>query len=617
MTSLQPLAARSDCRITLRAEYSLAPARSKLQNILPMAEPKISSIGKYRIIELVGEGAMGVVYRAQDSVLERTVAIKVMNESIARQEDLRKRFLHEAQAAGSLQHPNVVCIYDLGEVDGHLFIAMEFVQGVDLERLIELGEPLSLQARLDIIIDVLTGLAYAHKRGIVHRDIKPANIRVADDGRAKIMDFGVAHLASSSMTSTGSILGTPSYMAPEQITEGKTSPATDIFAVGGVLYQVLAQMKPFDAPTLQNLFFKIITEHPRPVTELMPGLPPALDRIVRKAMAKEPAERYASALDMANDLTNVRSKLSGPSYPASVSLSASVASAIEQSRKTSDIRTRKFAYIGAGALAAAAVLAIAWSQVSGPGSATLEAADKPAAVVTPPPSQLAVATITAGASTGSNAATPENRTAVVQAPPRQSPAGQELTAAAARQAAAHQAAARDARARAAKVPPKPVQSRVAGAPTTSTAVPPPTLATRQETVPSPPPSAVVSPAVVQAPKQEAPASAPAAPSAADIGPTVQAYAHAIESRDIGAIRRVYPGLTSNQQQRFEQFFQAARSINVTFTVTNVELSGASADARLGGTYEYVTTAGKAERQAVSFAATLRHDGNAWRLVSVR
>ena len=125
-----------------------------------MTEPKISSIGKYRIIELVGEGAMGVVYRAQDSVLQRTVAIKVMNESIARQEDLRKRFLHEAQAAGSLQHPNVVTIYDLGEVDGHLFIAMEFVQGVDLEHLIELEEPLSLQARLDIIIDVLTGLAY-------------------------------------------------------------------------------------------------------------------------------------------------------------------------------------------------------------------------------------------------------------------------------------------------------------------------------------------------------------------------------------------------------------------------------------------------------------------------
>src|SRR5437588_2958384 len=256
-----------------------------------------------------------------------------MNESIARQEDLRKRFLHEAQAAGSLQHPNVVCIYDLGEVDGHLFIAMEFVHGVDLERLIEVGEPLSLQARLDIIIDVLTGLAFAHKRGIVHRDIKPANIRIGEDGRAKIMDFGVAHLASSSMTSTGSFLGTPSYMAPEQITEGQTTPGTDIFAVGGVLYQLLTQFKPFEGPTLQNLFFKIITEKPKRVSDLMPGLPPALDRIVERAMAKEPGERYVSALDMANDLSAVRAKLSGPSYPESVSLSASVSSAIEQARK--------------------------------------------------------------------------------------------------------------------------------------------------------------------------------------------------------------------------------------------------------------------------------------------
>src|SRR3989440_3249543 len=144
-----------------------------------MADATIPDIGKYHIVELVGEGAMGVVYKARDSVLDRTVAIKVMNESIARQDELRRRFLHEAQAAASLQHPNVVCIYDLGEVEGHLFIAMEFVQGVDLEKLIELGEPLSLQARLDIVIDVLTGLTFAHKRGIVHRDIKTASIRVA------------------------------------------------------------------------------------------------------------------------------------------------------------------------------------------------------------------------------------------------------------------------------------------------------------------------------------------------------------------------------------------------------------------------------------------------------
>ncbi|HKH91933.1 MAG TPA: serine/threonine-protein kinase, partial [Gemmatimonadaceae bacterium] len=199
--------------------------------------PKIPDIGKYRILELVGEGAMGVVYKAVDTVLDRTVAIKVMNDAIARQDELRQRFLREAQAAASLQHPNVVSIYDMGEVDGHLYIAMEFVQGADLEALYQSAAPMSLQEKLDIVIDVLTGLTFAHKRGIVHRDIKPANIRIAEDGRAKLMDFGVAHLASSNLTNTGASLGTPVYMSPEQITGGKATPATDVFAVGAVLYE--------------------------------------------------------------------------------------------------------------------------------------------------------------------------------------------------------------------------------------------------------------------------------------------------------------------------------------------------------------------------------------------
>ena len=564
-----------------------------------MTEAKISDIGKYRIIELVGEGAMGVVYRAQDTVLDRTVAIKVMNESIARQEDLRKRFLHEAQAAGSLQHPNVVCIYDLGESDGHLFIAMEFVHGVDLEHLIGMGEPLSLQAKLDIIIDVLTGVAFAHKRGIVHRDIKPANIRVAEDGRAKIMDFGVAHLASSSMTSTGSILGTPTYMAPEQITEGKTSPATDIFAVGGVLYQVLTLMKPFDAPTLQNLFFKIITETPRPVSELMPGLPTALDHIVQKAMAKEPSKRYATALDMANDLTNVRSKLSGPSYPASVSLSASVASAIEQSQKVKRTQNRKFLYVGGAALAAVALLAIAWSQFSHSGSPNLEAAAKPAASTSGSSPVVAAAAPLPTANSGSSA-TPSPPLVQRQITPERT------------------TSARDARVGGAiKSTPKPAQPKVVAAPPPRTQVPVTTTNTRQEVVSSPPPVVVAAP-LTAPPKQEAPPpSAPAAPSIAGIASTVEAYARAIESRDIGTLRRVYPGLTSEQQRNFEQFFKIARSINVTLKLANVESSGSSAEGRLEGNYEFVTNEGRTERQSVAWAVTFRHDGSAWRLVSAR
>ena len=569
-----------------------------------MADPKIfSSIGKYRILELVGEGAMGVVYRAQDSVLDRAVAIKVMNDSIARQDDLRKRFLHEAQAAGSLQHPNVVCIYDLGEADGHLFIAMEFVQGVDLEHLIESGKPLTLQERLDIIIDVLTGLAFAHKRGIVHRDIKPANIRVGEDGRAKIMDFGVAHLASSSMTSTGSILGTPTYMAPEQITEGKTSAATDIFATGGVLYQILTQMKPFDAPTLQNLFFKIITEKPRPVSELVPGLPPALDRIVLKAMAKEPSERYASALEMANDLTSVRSKLSGPSYPASVSLSASVASAIEMSRKKSQTRTRNLAFAGAGALAAVALIAIAWTRFSQSGSAKLESPDKPAPVVT----QAVAPTSPQGVPVETPAATAKSPPAAQPSPSTQRSVRQEKK---------NPVIQRDGRAGAAiKTQSKPGPLTVAAAPA-QRIDPPVTNPVRQEAVPSQ--SQVVTTApVVTPPKQEIAAPAPAAATAADIAPAVEAYARAIESRDIGAIRRVNPGLTSDQQRNFEAFFQNARNVNVTFRITNLESTGASADARLVGSFDYVNTENRDQRLPVSLAATFRHEGNSWRLVSVR
>ncbi|HWL40672.1 MAG TPA: protein kinase [Gemmatimonadaceae bacterium] len=574
-----------------------------------MNDPKIPDIGKYHIIELVGEGAMGVVYRAEDSVLHRTVAIKVMNESIARQDDSRKRFLHEAQAAASLQHPNVVCIYDLGEVGGHLFIAMEFVDGVDLEKLLEMPQQLTLQARLDIVIDVLTGLSFAHKRGIVHRDIKPANIRVAEDGRAKIMDFGVAHLASSSMTSAGAILGTPSYMAPEQITDGKTSPASDLFAVGCVLYQLLTQMRPFDGPTLQTLFFKIITERQRKVTELMPGLPPALDRILEKAMAKEPANRYASALDMANDLSAVRSKLSGPSYPESVSLSASVSSAIEQVRK-SKTRSKNFAFAGAGAVFAIAVL-LGWSQFAKPRQAPPAAATQQAGTAGMPAAPAATDPGNAAAPTETTA----SRDSVI--PPRspESPTReQQQLAAAARTRAAppKPAPARPAPSRVAQTSPQTSAQVSAPAPIVQAPAQNPVFIPPQVTTSQQPP-----PVVAREPVRQPAIAAPSPPTSADISPVIQAYARAIESRDIGAIRRVYPDLTAAQQRGFDQFFRSARDINVTFRVANVEGTASAAEARLVGSYDYVNSAGQGQHQPVSFAATLRNGGNGWRLVSVR
>ena len=597
--------------------------------------PKIPDIGKYRILELVGEGAMGVVYKARDSVLDRTVAIKVMNDAIARHDELRQRFLREAQAAASLQHPNVVSIYDLGEVDGHLYIAMEFVQGADLETLIQGGEPLSLQEKLDIVIDVLSGLTFAHKRGIVHRDIKPANIRIAEDGRAKLMDFGVAHLTSSNLTSTGASLGTPVYMSPEQITGGKATPSTDVFAVGAVLYELLTGAKPFDAPTLQGLFYKILTDKPKPVREVMPGLPTALDHIVEKAMAKDVPQRYQSAVDMANDLTGVRAMLSGPSLPTSVSLSVTVEHAIRKSKQAARIRLVRRELIVGGVLAAGLVVAVLWAQrskdapppaVAGGLPATPATADSATGAaslprttpgptpVPSPPRSMALIDSAVERPTSVTAQRPEPS---APKPPEQ-PASRERVArpvtTPSTRASTTARQPRNETAPRSTVPsltPTP-QTSVAAAPPVTTSQPSISQPTIQQGIAAPRPSPVAPPA--QMTPEPSP---PSPPTAADVAPVIESYARAIESRDVSAIRRVYPGLTSDQQRGFEQFFESARRINVTFRVTNVDGTASTADVRVSGRYEYETSSGRTERTPVSFATTLRREGAGWRMVALR
>src|SRR5213594_3697108 len=267
-------------------------------------------VGKFELHELIGEGAMGTVWKAYDSVIRRYVALKLLSRA-GRSTDAQDRFMREARAAGALQHPNIVTIYDLGESDDQLFIAMELVDGRDLSSLIALSEPLALERKLDIVIEVLQGLSYAHERGVIHRDVKPSNVRIASDGSVKIMDFGIARLQSADVTGSGAIVGTPTYMAPEQITNGAITPATDIFAVGCVLYELLAYRKPFEGETVHGVLYQVLTTDPKPLRTMAPSIPAALERVVGKALNKVPEDRYQSARQMQSALVAIRAALSG------------------------------------------------------------------------------------------------------------------------------------------------------------------------------------------------------------------------------------------------------------------------------------------------------------------
>jgi predicted Ser/Thr protein kinase len=277
-----------------------------------MTEPqRYRRLSKYELHTLIGEGAMGIVWKAYDTVLRRYVALKLLGSHFRKTKEMQERFLREARAAGAIQHPNIVTVYDLGEADGQLFIAMELVEGRDLSDVITLREPMALERKLDLVIEVLDGLHFAHQRGVIHRDVKPSNVRVVPDGRVKIMDFGIARLQSADASDAASIVGTPTYMAPEQITNGAITPATDVFAVGCMLYELLSFQKPFEGESVHGVLYQVLTTEPKPLRTVAPSIPAALERVVGKAMNKVPDERYESAAQMQSTLIAIRAALSG------------------------------------------------------------------------------------------------------------------------------------------------------------------------------------------------------------------------------------------------------------------------------------------------------------------
>jgi serine/threonine-protein kinase len=266
-------------------------------------------IGRYEVLEIIGEGGMGVVYKARDPNIGRLVALKVMKPSLAADHEaaqmFRERFEREAGAAGVLQHPNIVSVYDADEDDGAPFIAMEYVEGRALDDVLEeKGGPLPDKAA-SIVAQVARGLAFAHESGVIHRDIKPGNIIITDDGAAKVMDFGIARTRESDLTKTGTVLGSPNYMSPEQITGQDVDHRSDVFSLGVVLYQLLTGEKPFLGENQTSISYRVVRIDPVKPSKINPVIDPLYDHVVAKALAKRPEDRYRSAIELADDLEGV------------------------------------------------------------------------------------------------------------------------------------------------------------------------------------------------------------------------------------------------------------------------------------------------------------------------
>ena len=267
--------------------------------------PMFEKLGKFEINRILGNGAMGEVYLGVDPSIGREVAIKTILPSAAQGGDAKERFAREARAAGVLNHPNLVTIYEFGEDQGVLYIAMEFVKGHDLDELLN-EQSLSRSEALEVLAQVCDGLGFAHRQAIVHRDIKPTNVRVQRDGRrlhAKVMDFGVAKISNSDMTATGMVMGTVSYMAPEYIRTGKPDPRSDLFAVGVMLYESLSGRKPFSGDTTPTVLYKIVNEEPEPIeTEKLQGISPAIRSVLERSLSKNPDDRFQTAEELAKAL---------------------------------------------------------------------------------------------------------------------------------------------------------------------------------------------------------------------------------------------------------------------------------------------------------------------------
>ncbi len=314
--------------------------------------------GRYRVVSRLGSGGMADVYLAQDTLLGRQVALKLLHHRFSEDQEFVERFRREASSAAGLSHPNVVSVYDRGEWDGTYYIAMEYLPGRSLKAVVREHGPLAPDDAIDIAIQILLALRFAHRRGIIHRDIKPHNVILDEEGRAKVTDFGIARAGASDMTMTGSIMGTAQYLSPEQAQGHPVSETSDLYAVGVVLYELLTGVVPFEGESAVTIALKQVSAQPTPPSQRNPQVGPALDAVVMRSLAKDPAARFASADDLIAALQQARAGIPPAPLPVGLTATAATVAVAPPLEDPPPSRRRRARWIAAALAALALVAAI-------------------------------------------------------------------------------------------------------------------------------------------------------------------------------------------------------------------------------------------------------------------
>lgn len=279
-----------------------------------MSEKEVVLNGRYQLLERVGSGGMARVYKAQDRALGRIVAIKMLHESLTGDQGFLQRFQHEAHAAANLTHPNIVTVHDIGQDQNHYFIVMEYVEGQTLKQIVrqynQMGHPMPISRALDLTIQICTGIGYAHRADLVHCDVKPQNVLVTRDDRVKVADFGIARAISEATIGhqTSQVWGTPQYFSPEQAAGNPATPASDVYSIGIILFELLTGQLPFSGDTPTALALKHIQEEPPSIGDVNPVIPQQLEQIIQKVLSKEPAGRYRTAGQLGRILSAYRQR---------------------------------------------------------------------------------------------------------------------------------------------------------------------------------------------------------------------------------------------------------------------------------------------------------------------